>query len=131
MLLVGVGSHHFCCVLRAAGVLFTLRLLSHTHPVSKLSGNGCNCPFKHNSRETGKVHPPHSRAVSLGRMLNSSYTLLPPGSAGKVTSELVPKWFLQPGHVDEAVGYFYWPKLIPSVITFVPSCHTSLLLHVL
>lgn len=103
-------------------------LLSHTHPVSKLSEDGCYSLFKKNSREAIKVHPTGGECP-LGSMLNSKHTLLPSRYAAKVTSELIPKCFLQSDHADEVVGNFYWPKIILSDITFVPSCHASLLLH--
>lgn len=118
----GFGRHHPCCVLWAAGANFTLRLLSHRHPVLKLSEDGC--PFKKNSRKVSEVHPTAGKCP-LGSMLSIRYTLLPPGYAGKVSSEFIPKWFLQSDHVDEAVCNFYWRKIIPSVITFIPFCHAS------
>lgn len=96
----GFGRHHPCCVLWAAGANFTLRLLSHRHPVLKLSEDGC--PFKKNSRKVSEVHPTAGKCP-LGSMLSIRYTLLPPGYAGKVSSEFIPKWFLQSDHVDEAV----------------------------
>lgn len=98
------------------------------HPVSKLSKDRCYSPFKKNSSEVSKVHPRDGKCP-LGSVLSSRYTLLPPRCTGKVTSELIPKWFLQSDHVDEAVGYFYWSRIIAAVITFTPSGHTSLLLH--
>lgn len=120
----GFGSHHPCCVLWAAGALFTLRLLSHRNPVLKLSEDGCYRPFKKNSREVSEVHPTAGKCP-LGSTLSSRYTLLPPRYASKVSSEFIPKWFLQSDHVDEAVCNFYWRNIIPSAITFIPFCHTS------
>ena len=89
-LLAGVGSHHPCCVLWAAEALFTSRLLSHTHPVSKLSEDRCYSPFKKNSREVNKGHLTAGK-YPLGSMLSSRYTLLPPRYAGKVHLRVLPK----------------------------------------